>query len=255
VGRDLGAVLDAVAPDGPLVLIGHSMGGMTVMALADQRPELFADRVLGVALVSTSAGGLDDVDFGAARLGRLLHRAAPGTLRALNHVPRLVERGRRLGSDLEAVVVRRYSFASEVSPALVRFTARMIAATRLEVIADFVPTFAGHDKRAALSALDGLEVLVLVGDHDLLIPAEHSERIVDLVPGAEHVVVRHAGHLAMLEHPDVVTGHLAELVERAARSHAGTVARPDGPRARVRRTVTSLRQARRRGPRRGNGAA
>ena len=33
VGADLAAVLDAVAPTGPLVLIGHSMGGMTIMSL------------------------------------------------------------------------------------------------------------------------------------------------------------------------------------------------------------------------------
>ena len=56
LGRDLDAVLRALAPDGPLVLVGHSMGGMTIMALAEQRPELFAERVAGVALLSTSAG-------------------------------------------------------------------------------------------------------------------------------------------------------------------------------------------------------
>jgi pimeloyl-ACP methyl ester carboxylesterase len=38
-------VLDAVVPTGPVVLVGHSMGGMTVMALADSAPELFGPRV------------------------------------------------------------------------------------------------------------------------------------------------------------------------------------------------------------------
>ena len=253
VGRDLGAVIDAVAPDGPLVLVGHSMGGMTVMALAERRPELFAERVLGVALVSTSAGGLAEVDLGVARMGRLVQRAAPGALRVLNRTPRLVQRARTLGSDLESVLVRRYSYASDVSPALVRFTAHMIAATRLEVIADYLPTFSAHDKRAALAALDGIEVLVIVGDHDLMIPAEHSEAIVDALPGAEHVVVRDAGHLMLLEHPDVVTEHLVGLIDRALRSAAG---RPDSPPGRgrpgVRRTVTSLR---RRARSRGQGVA
>ena len=50
LGRDLKAVIDAAAPEGPLVLVGHSMGGMTIMALADQYPELIRDRVVGVAL-------------------------------------------------------------------------------------------------------------------------------------------------------------------------------------------------------------
>ncbi len=57
-------VIDAAAPEGPLVLVGHSMGGMTVMALADQYPELIRDRVVGVALVGTSSGRLGEVNFG-----------------------------------------------------------------------------------------------------------------------------------------------------------------------------------------------
>src|SRR5512135_2304835 len=65
LGRDLSRVLDAVVPDGPVVLIGHSLGGMTVMALAEQRPELFGPRVVGVALLATSAGRLTEVGPGA----------------------------------------------------------------------------------------------------------------------------------------------------------------------------------------------
>src|SRR3954466_11908950 len=57
-GRDLGEVLDATTPEGPVVLAGHSMGGMSILALPRQRPELFGDRVVGVFLLATSAGGL-----------------------------------------------------------------------------------------------------------------------------------------------------------------------------------------------------
>jgi pimeloyl-ACP methyl ester carboxylesterase len=74
-GRDLGQVLDAVAPTGPVVLAGHSMGGMSVMALARRRPELFGDRVVGVFLLATSAGGLvaTGVLARAVKLVRRLH--------------------------------------------------------------------------------------------------------------------------------------------------------------------------------------
>src|SRR5690349_13323024 len=65
-GRDLGQVLDATTPEGPVVLAGHSMGGMSVMALARQRPELFGSRVVGVFLLATSDGGLVE----AGLLGR-----------------------------------------------------------------------------------------------------------------------------------------------------------------------------------------
>lgn len=243
IGDDLYTVLQAVAPEGPLVLIGHSMGGMTVMSLAEKHPELFRDRVLGVALVSTSAGGLGEIDLGLPRLGRIVQRVAPGAIRTLTWASSLVERGRRIGSDLETVVVRRYSYASPVPDDLVKFTADMIAATQLEVISDFLPTFSEHDKREALARIDGIEVLVIVGDSDLLTPTEHSEEIVRRLPGAEFVVVRRGGHLLMLEHHEVVTVHLAELIARSARAQAG---QPPARRGLMRRTVTPLRRRRRR---------
>src|SRR6185312_9462022 len=56
LGRDLGAVIRAAAPEGPVVLIGHSLGGMTIMALAEDCSELFAERICGVAFINTSAG-------------------------------------------------------------------------------------------------------------------------------------------------------------------------------------------------------
>jgi pimeloyl-ACP methyl ester carboxylesterase len=250
IGKDLQRVLAATAPEGPLVLVGHSMGGMTIMAFAYQDPALFDERVLGVAFVSTSAGGLGGVDFGLPRLGPIVQRLAPAAVKALTRTPSLVERGRRIGSDLEALLVRRYSYSSPVPAALVRFTADMIASTRLEVISDFLPTFSTHDKREALATLRGHEVLVLVGDGDLLTPVAHSEDIVRRIPGAEHVVVRDSGHLLMLEHPEVVTMHLIDLVERSL-LHRDTTSAERGRLPLVRRTVTPVR---RRGRRR-NGAA
>jgi pimeloyl-ACP methyl ester carboxylesterase len=245
IGRDLARVVAAVAPEGPLVLVGHSMGGMTVMSLAEKDPALFDARVLAVALISTSAGGLGRVDFGMPRLGPLVQRIAPGAVKALTRTPTLVERGRRIGSDFEALLVSRYSYASPVPAALVRFTADMIASTRLEVISEFLPTFSTHDKLAALATLEGHEVLVLVGDGDLLTPAAHSEEIVGRLSGAEHVVVRNAGHLVMLEHPEVVTMHIVDLIERARRTRDTTSAE----RRRVplvRHTVTPVRRRGRR---------
>lgn len=235
IGADLAAVIDEAAPSGPLILLGHSMGGMTVMSLAQRRPELFADRVIGVALLSTSASGLDRLDLGLAGLGRIAVRAAPSAVRLLARRPGLVARSRRLGNDLEALLVRRYSFGSSVPPQLVAFAARMIAETRVEVISDFLPTFSTHDKRAALSAMAGLPGLVMVGDRDLLIPAAQSEEIAQRLPGAEHVVVPEAGHLLPLEYPELVNRHLEALVA-AALAVGWTPAR-----AWARRRVTPLR--------------
>jgi pimeloyl-ACP methyl ester carboxylesterase len=218
-GHDLRAVLDAVAPTGPVALVGHSMGGMTIMALAMHEPELVRSRVAGVALVSTSAGGLANVHWGLrGQIGAVAHKIVPAAVAGLARVPALVSRSQRLGSDLQQVVVQRYSFASPVPESLVRFTAEMISSTPIGVVAEYLPTFDLHDKHEALVALDGIETLVLSGADDLLTPPEHSEEIVRRLPGAEQVLVADAGHLVMLEHPDVVTEAISGLLDRAARS-------------------------------------
>lgn len=221
LGADLRAVIEATAPTGRLVLVGHSMGGMTVMALADRDPALFGDRVVGVGLLSTSAGRMVEVTFGIpAAAARGLYRAAPGVLGQLGRRPDLVELGRRTGSDLEFLLTRRLSFASPVSAAKVDFVRQMIAATPVDTLAELFPVLNAHDKFAALEVLNGVETLVMVGANDLLTPADHSREIARLVPGAELVVLPECGHLIQLEYPDRVDAELNGLLHRVTRSHA-----------------------------------
>jgi pimeloyl-ACP methyl ester carboxylesterase len=217
LGRDLKTVVDAAVPEGPIVLVGHSMGGMTVMALADQYPEFVRDRVVAVALVGTSSGRLGEVNFGLPVAGvNAVRRVLPGVLKALGTQAALVERGRRATADLFAGIIKRYSFASrDVDPAVARFAERMIEGTPIDVVAEFYPAFTDHDKTEALAHFTDLPVLVLAGIGDLVTPSEHSEAIADVLPGAELVLVPDAGHLVMLEHPAVVTDRLADLLARA----------------------------------------
>ncbi|PPK97579.1 pimeloyl-ACP methyl ester carboxylesterase [Kineococcus xinjiangensis] len=215
VGDDLHRVLAEVAPRGPLALVGHSMGGMAIMALAAAHPDLVTERVRAVALVATSAGGLAGVDHGIPVIGPWVARAAPYALALALRGSGLVERGRRLTGEVEQRLVRRWSYASPVPQELSRFTAAMVTSTRLEVISDFLPTFSTHDEREALAALAGREVLVLAGERDLMTPASHSAEIAELLPGSRFVLVRSAGHLLMLEHPAIVNPRLLRLLERA----------------------------------------
>ncbi|WP_328956457.1 alpha/beta hydrolase [Kitasatospora purpeofusca] len=219
LGGDLKAVIDAVAPTGPLVLVGHSMGGMTMMALADQHPELFRERVAGVALIGTLAGNWDAVTFGLPVAGaKLFRKVAPGMMKLLGRQVDLVEATRRLGADVSAVFYRRYSFgAKDVDPGVVRFAEQMLDATPIDVVAEFYPVFSAHEKTEALAVLRGIPTLVLTGTKDLLTPPGHGEAMAEQLPGAELVLVQDAGHLVMLERPDLVDRHLAELLDRAAR--------------------------------------
>jgi pimeloyl-ACP methyl ester carboxylesterase len=216
LGADLRAVLEETAPTGPVVLVGHSMGGMTIMALADQHPGLFGTRVIGVALIATSPGKLAEVTLGVpAAAGRQLRKLAPRALAALNRRPGLVAGGRRLGSDVEFVLTKRYSFASEVPPSLVRFVSRMHANTPLDVLAELFPAFDAHDKLAALDVLNGVETLIMSGDHDLMTPADHSREMVEKVPGAQLEILPDAGHMLMLEYHAAVSDAIRDLVDRA----------------------------------------
>lgn len=219
LGRDLARVLEAVAPTGPVVLAGHSMGGMTVMALADQHPELFdGERVVAVALVSTSAGRLAELTFGLpAAVGGVKNTLLPWLASGVRQYPRLADRSRRVaGSDVAFLLTRRLGFGTDpVPPSLVVFVEQMVARTPSEVVAAFFDTFTDHDKLAALPVLGGVETLVVAGEDDLVTPAAHARAIAESVPGARLLVLPGAGHNVMLERHERVTGELAELAARA----------------------------------------
>ncbi|MEW2066978.1 alpha/beta hydrolase [Streptomyces sp. NPDC007346] len=225
LGRDLKAVIDAAAPEGRIVLVGHSMGGMTMMALADQYPDLIRDRVVAVAFVGTSSGKLGEVNFGLPVAGvRAVRRVLPGVLRALGTQAELVEKGRRATADLFAGLIKRYSFSSrDVDPAVARFAERLIESTPIDVVAEFYPAFTEHDESGALPAFRDVPVLILAGEKDLVTPSSHSEAIADVLPEAELTLVPDAGHLVMLEHPETVTDRLADLLVRGGAVAAANV--------------------------------
>lgn len=216
LARDLDAVLRAMAPDGPVVLAGHSMGGMTIMELARIKPELFADRVRGVALLATSAG-----EIGAHGLPRqALSRYNPlprGVGRLARWQPGFVELVRAAGDGVTRRLARQLSFGpAEVSPSLVRFMTEMLAVTPVSALTEFLPTLGSHNRYGALVGLRDTETLVLSGDADRLLPFEHAERIAGSLPDAELVRVAGAGHMVMLEQPDPVNAYLTGLVQRCA---------------------------------------
>ncbi|MFD2623370.1 alpha/beta fold hydrolase [Streptomyces chumphonensis] len=218
LGRDLRAVLDAAAPRGPVVLVGHSMGGMTMMTLAAQYPAWVKRRVAGAAFLGTSAGGLAEVTYGLPAAGvRAVRRVLPGVLELLSAHPALVERGREAGADLLAGLVRHYSFGTPraVDPAVSRFAERLIEATPIDVVAEFYPAFEGHEQTAALAAFAGRPALVAAGDRDQLTPQPHSEAIAAALPGARLEILPDTGHLLMLERPEEVNALLRALLDTA----------------------------------------
>jgi pimeloyl-ACP methyl ester carboxylesterase len=221
LGTDLKAVIDAAAPGpGPVVLVGHSMGGMTIMALADQHPGLFGTKVVGVVLISTAARGLEGGSpWMPAPIRPALTRALPTVLNGAAKGKRaiLVERGRRVSGDLAFLTTRLVGFGDgDVSPDTVAFLERMIRDTPIEVVARFCQALLACDMRDALPVLGRVPVTVVVGEKDRLIAARLGIELAAEIPGAQLVWVPGAGHALILERPDEVGRAVNELLARVA---------------------------------------
>lgn len=212
LGADLRAVIEAAVPPGlPIVLVGHSMGGMTIMGLAAGHPELFGDRIKAVALVSTSAGRLGE---GGALPGPV-RRMTPLVLDRMRARARLVDARPAIKERANLPVTRYVAFGPKARHDHVRFVNRMIADTPTEVMVGFFHGMMAHDKLAALTALDRVRTLVMVGTHDRLTTPVHARRIAEAVPGARLVVVPGAGHMLAMERPETVNRELTALIARA----------------------------------------
>jgi pimeloyl-ACP methyl ester carboxylesterase len=206
LGRTLLTVLNETVPTGPVVLIGHSMGGMAIMALAEEHPEVFGDRIVGVVFISTSAGRLDEVNFGMpavlSRFSRQLIPLISSTGRAGAGV---IDAARRASSDLAWLLTRRYGFGTNrPNPTLVSYVERMNGRTSTDVVARYVRALNTHARYPALAALRDTKVLAICGDQDQLTPLSHSEEIFRVLPKAKLVVVPQGGHVALMEYPELV---------------------------------------------------
>lgn len=235
LGRDLARVVEQTAPTGAVVLGGHSMGGMTVMALAAARPELFGNgadggaesgeehgRVRGVLLTSTSAGRLDP-------RGR---REAPLRLRVQGHVQsaffgycaRTPARSERIRArlpgperGLNPFLVKRYLYGPQAPRPAVLAGARMIHGCPMTAVAGWYPALMAHDKEGALGALARVPVEVVVGTLDRLTPVVHSRRLVDELPHAALHIEPGCGHMLLTERPQVVAEPMWRLCQAATR--------------------------------------
>ena len=212
LGLDLEAVLAVMVPVGPVVLVGHSMGGMTVLSHARQFPQRYPRRVVGAALISSAAEGLS-----RSPLGETLQNPALEAVRfAARYAPGAVHRARGAIQSLIRPIIRDASFGgADVSPRLVEFSQAMIHGTEVATLVEFLHALEVHDETAALPVLARIPTLIACGGRDLLTPAKYSEEMAAVLPDSELVIVPGAGHLVQLEAPDVINDALLRLVERA----------------------------------------
>jgi pimeloyl-ACP methyl ester carboxylesterase len=197
LGDDLAAVL-AQLDLRDVVLAGHSMGGMTVMAFACGHPEARRARVRGLALVATAAHGL--AARGRARFSRIvLWRDLVDRVLARPGVGRILVRG---------------VFGTGPHRAHVEATRARFVATPSDVRRACVEAMGAMDMRAALREVDAPTVVVL-GTRDTLIVNSLTRAIADHVAGTTVVDLPGAGHMLPLERPDEVVAAIGRLAAEA----------------------------------------
>ena len=215
LASDLAVVLDRLVPTGPVVLAGHSMGGMTIMALAAARPELFGERVRGVALVSTAAGDLTSDPRSA---GGRMARVSPRMLNAVLAGAVVFERLRQLvppGHPRHQKMVRSLLYGPDATDEMVLAGAEIMHASTLRSFIEFMPALESHDKREELAALGRVPVEIFVGDGDNLTPTRHSRFLAEALPDAELHVAARTGHMLPQERPQLVVDGIERLVAAA----------------------------------------
>jgi pimeloyl-ACP methyl ester carboxylesterase len=212
LGKDLETVLQVISPRGPIVLVGHSMGGMTVLSHARQFPRHYGGRIVGAALISSAAEGVAE-----SPLGEILNNPAlEAVLRAARSAPKLVQRGRTAARSLIGPILRAASFSDmRVSPSIVAFSEKMMLETPIPTMVEFLHALQVHDETVGLPTLAKIPTLIVCGDHDLVTPAEYSRKMAEVLPESELVIVAKAGHLVLLERPASVNDGLVRLVKHA----------------------------------------
>ncbi|MGH2657168.1 MAG: alpha/beta fold hydrolase [Actinomycetota bacterium] len=217
MGHDLRAVLDAAVPQGPVVLIGHSLGGMAILSFADLFPEEIGSRVAGVVLVDTAASDVLREVFGGlgARVGRGLRRLGTRYRSRIDAAERLQGAVRRFGADLSFLVARATNFGPGASPSQVEHVTRISTGAPAEVWVHTLQDVLDMDLRHVLERIT-VPALVVVGDRDLVTPKTSAQALRSALPDARAVVITRAGHLSMMEQherfDEVLDGFLTEVL-------------------------------------------
>jgi pimeloyl-ACP methyl ester carboxylesterase len=216
MGRDIRAVLDRAVPEGPAVLVGHSMGGMALLSFAEEFPDEFGTRVAAVVLADTGASdlvreALGDLGSRAERTIRPLFWRLVGNVDRSDRVRQMVQ---QRGADLALVLARVTNFGPDASPSQVDHVSRLSASAPVEVWVQTARDLVDLDLREALANIT-VPALVVVGDRDLLTPKASAEALRDALPQGRAVAIARAGHLSMMERHEafneVLEGFLSEV--------------------------------------------
>jgi pimeloyl-ACP methyl ester carboxylesterase len=181
------------------------MGGMVTLRLALDHPDVVAERVAGIVLMSTSGGPVVRLAAWDA-VADLVTPPAAKVLALGDRVPGGIFRP----NDLSYLVFR-LGMGRSASADHVELNRLMTASTPLASWSGLIAEVARFDVVDRLREID-VPARVLVGTRDLLTPPSSARRLVRELPRAEPLVAfPGAGHMLMLERRDEVAEQLASF--------------------------------------------
>lgn len=210
---DLDRVLRATVPDGEkAILIGHSLGAMTIVAWASDHADEVTERVSAVGLFSTGVGDLisSSLILPAPKVGQRIQQEI-GQIFLGASVP-LPKRT----TPVSARVVRYVALCGSATPATVAFCEQMVLRCPRDVRANTGSTVSRLDLYEGLAAID-VPTIVLVGRNDRLTPPVHAERMAERLPQLLDLIeLPEVGHMAPVESPERTIDAIRRLAAAAA---------------------------------------
>ena len=197
-----------------VVLVGHSMGGMTALRFARNHANVLAERVSRVLLMS-SAGGVVPEGTTWSRLGPLVARTAVSADAVVNRSARFGIPAGRAGR-----LMSRVGFGVAPSMAQVEATLKMLRASQPSHFLGLFPELFSFDERAPFTDFE-VPVTVLVGDRDRLTPPALARQLAASLPGARLVVWPGGGHMLMYERREALDGLLEAMARAVAARETG----------------------------------
>jgi pimeloyl-ACP methyl ester carboxylesterase len=200
MAADTLAVADAVGADG-FVLLGHSMGGMVARRVVLGAPE----RVDALVLMDTSPGPVPGIDGEILEMGAVI---------ALNEG---MDELKRIMDEFQPMDTPAYQRTLIERPGYQEFADKKWFTLSAVMWATMAREIRDQPDQLAELAVVRCPTLVIVGEQDEPFLGV-SQETVDTIPGAEIVVIEHAGHSPQFENPAAWYAALSGFLNRVQRA-------------------------------------
>lgn len=210
LARDLAAVLDRSGLE-QAVLVGHSMGGMTVLEFCREFPEEMGARIRGIVLVNTTYTDAIKTLMAAELIGPI-ERGARKIVEQVLRDPRTSRMMRLRGDDLSWTFVKLTGFGPRASPKQIEHVQRLLRCFPSPELIETLRGLRDFDMEEALAKID-VPALIIAGGDDRITTVRASRKIADEISGSRLVVLERTGHMAMLERHQEFTGLLDEFFD------------------------------------------